>query len=124
MPISTAWGAAKAVLWRWEEWKLFLEHSIAFSSDALHVIVGVAALLVVAGVTHKPIASPWPMLLILLLEVLNEFADLTLEWWPHRGMQYGESVRDVILTMALPTLLFLSVRLQPKIFTRRELPHL
>jgi large-conductance mechanosensitive channel len=111
----------EAAVWKWEEWKQFLEHSIAFSSDALHVIVGVVILLAVAVLIQKPVSSVWPLLSVLILELLNEAADLTLEWWPHRGMQYGESMRDVILTMVLPTVLFLSTRIRPQIFARRGL---
>ena len=36
--------------------------------------------------------------------------------WPQRGMQYGESVRDIVLTMFLPTLLLFAARAMPQLF--------
>jgi hypothetical protein len=122
MGFDELWVHIARAMWRWEEWKFFLEHSIAFSSDSLHVIAGVVALLIIAGVSRMPISSSWPVLSVLALEALNEFADLTLERWPHRGMQYGESMRDVLLTMTLPAILFLSARVRPQIFSRTGSP--
>lgn len=37
-------------------------------------------------------------------------------------MQYGESARDVVLTMLLPTLLLVAVRALPRLFTSRTTP--
>jgi hypothetical protein len=42
--------------------------------------------------------------------------DLTLEQWPDKGWQYGESAKDVLLTMAVPTILMLAARLRPDLF--------
>ena len=49
------------------------------------------------------------------LELANEANDLRVEQWPQPGMQYGEGAKDIILTMALPLLLFLVARKRPKL---------
>jgi hypothetical protein len=44
---------------------------------------------------------------------------LWIEQWPDLSMQYGESVKDLLLTMALPTLLLVAARLRPQLFGQR-----
>ncbi len=102
------------VAWSWEETKYFIEHSIAFSSDALHVITGVLLQQLFAAILRRPVSSFWPWLPVLALTLANEAADLWFDQWPHPGMQYGEGARDVLLTMFLPTVLMLSVRWLPR----------
>lgn len=101
----------------WYEAKQFLQHSAAISMDALHVIVGVAALIIFAMLLRRPLSSWFPWLLVLAVTLVNEASDLWLEQWPSLGMQYGESARDLALTMLLPTLLLVAVRRLPRIFT-------
>lgn len=100
----------------WSEWKLLFERSVAFSTDSLHVITGVVVFLVAAAIVRRPISSWRPWLVALLLTIMNEFSDLFIERWPHPGRQYGESVKDIILTMALPSLLLLSARFVPRLY--------
>ena len=102
----------------WYELKQFLEHASGFSMDALHVIAGVAVQLAAAALLRSSVARWAPWLILLALELLNEAADLYVEQWPQRGMQLGEGVKDVLLTMALPTLLLLAARLRPALFAR------
>ena len=102
----------------WYEAKRFVEHASVFSSDALHVVAGVLVWLVLALVLRRPASSwlPWLGLLVLLLG--NEAVDLWVERWPDSAMQFGESVKDVLLTMALPALLTAAARFRPQLFTR------
>ena len=46
----------------------------------------------------------------------NEAVDLWVERWPDPGMQYGEGAKDVLLTMALPTILIWAARWRPDLF--------
>jgi hypothetical protein len=46
--------------------------------------------------------------------------DLSIGHWPRRSLQYGESVKDFLLTMFLPTMLLLTVRLRPRLFTHQN----
>jgi len=52
------------------------------------------------------------------LILFNETVDLWVERWPDRMMQYGDGVKDIILTMALPTLLLVTARVTPRIYAR------
>src|SRR6185503_14886289 len=110
--------AATSGMMSWYEAKMFIEHAVVFSSDALHVIVGVVVWLVLALVLRKPASHWWPWLGLLALVLFNETVDLWVEQWPDPGMQYGESAKDVLLTMALPTLLMAVSRLRPQMFGR------
>jgi|KBSSwiStaDraftv2_1062776.scaffolds.fasta_scaffold3700808_2 hypothetical protein len=99
----------------WYQVKLFLEHASGFSMDALHVIVGVVVQLAVAFLLRTSVARPLPLLAVLVLELINEASDFRVEIWPQPGMQFGESAKDVILTMTIPTLIFLVARYRPKL---------
>lgn len=90
--------------------------------DALHVLVGVVVQLGTAWLLRASVASWKPWLVLLALEMLNEALDLWVERWPHAGMQWGEGVKDMLLTMALPTLLLLAARLRPALFSEARPP--
>lgn len=85
--------------------------------DALHVIVGVLLQLVAAALFRTVLARWLPWLAVFGLALLNESMDLAVERWPHLGMQLGEGSKDLLLTMALPTLLMLSARYCPTLIT-------
>ena len=102
------------------ELKHFVERSISFTPDSLHVIAGVLLLVAAAALLRKPISTWWPWLAVLLCASLNEVADLSLKPWPNPGMQYGETAKDLLLTMALPTVLLLAARTFPGIFEPRH----
>lgn len=107
------------VLVDWYQVKLFIEHGSGVSMDALHVVIGVFAQLLVAAVCRTSVSRWLPWLAVLAIEVLNEANDFRVETWPDWGMQWGEGIKDVALTMALPTLLLLVARLKPELFVRR-----
>ena len=102
----------------WFEAKTAFERSIAFGHDALHVLAGVMVQLLFAAVLRRSVAQWRPWLMVLLLELLNEAADLHGEVWPDRLNQYGESAKDMALTMVLPTLLLLVSRFAPRLLVR------
>ena len=104
----------------WYQVKLFAQHASGMSMDALHVIAGVVLLLAAALLLRTSVARPLPLLIVLLVEVANEASDYLAEIWPHPGMQAGEAAKDLILTMAVPTLIFLAVRYRPKIFAYKS----
>jgi len=112
--------AAGTIIWSWTEWKLFFERSVSFTTDSMHVISGVVIMLVTAAIIRRPISDWRPWSLVLLLALFNEFSDLWIERWPHPGRQLGESVKDVLLTLALPTLLLASARLMPHLYKRNR----
>ena len=99
----------------WYQLKLFAEHSTGISMDAMHVIVGVMLQLLIARLFKSSVARPMPLLAVLALELINEANDFRVEIWPDPGMQIGEGVKDVVLTMFIPTLIFLVARRWPNL---------
>lgn len=105
----------------WNEAKTFVEHMIGFSNDAIHILAGVCIQLLIAALLRVSLRSLKPWLVVLTIQILNEASDLWLEVWPSYAMQWGESAKDVLLTMGLPTLLLLVARFKPALL-HRELP--
>ena len=97
----------------WYQVKLFIEHASGISMDALHMLVGFTIFMLAALALKRSVASMLPWLATLVLEIGNEAYDLTVELWPDLASQLGEAAKDIILTMALPTLLLLVARLRP-----------
>jgi hypothetical protein len=97
----------------WFNFKVFLERTFAFSHDSLHVVAGVLLQLILAALLRVSLASPWPWLIVLALELANEWNDIAVEAWPDPAMQIGEGAKDLLLTMALPTVLLVIARRWP-----------
>jgi hypothetical protein len=108
----------------WYQFKLALTEATGISQDALHILAGIGIQLVVAKVTGRSVARPLPWLIVLALTLINEWSDLGLETWPDRDRQWLESVKDLIVTMALPTLLLVTARWSPAILIGRANPEL
>jgi hypothetical protein len=115
--LQSIWHAVSGGMLSWYEAKMFIEHASLVSSDALHVIVGVLVWMLFALLLRVSLADWRPWLVLLVLLVLNEMVDLWVERWPDPAMQYGESAKDLLLTMTLPTLLLLVVRVRPGLFS-------
>lgn len=116
-------SAVASIATNWYQTKLFIEHSVAVSPDSIHALIGVPIQLVLGILTRRPISSWRPWIILLLLALANEAADLWVEQWPDPGWQYGEGFRDLLLTMLLPTVLLFAVRTRPELFragTRRR----
>ena len=105
--LFTAWGVD------WVEFKLFVSHASNISNDAMHVFIGVFVQLVLAGVFRSSLARIWPWAAVLGIELVNEWSDLHAEKWSSPGMQWGEGAKDLVLTMALPTILLVLARWKP-----------
>lgn len=103
----------------WYQFKLFVEHASGISMDALHILVGFILFLLTALILRRSAASGLPWLAVLLLEIGNEAHDLTVERWPDIGSQLGEGTKDIMLTMALPTLIMLIARWRPQLLAAR-----
>ena len=103
-------------LTNWHEAKTFIEHASIVSPDALHVLVGTAIWLIAAIVLRRRLSAWLPWLIVLGLALFNELVDLCVERWPDVAMQYGEGMKDLALTMALPTVLLALTRRVPGLF--------
>jgi hypothetical protein len=110
------WEAIVAAMVSWHQGKLFIEHAVAIDHDSLHVITGVLLLLALALAIRRPVSSWYPWLWLLAFILWNETVDLWVEQWPDPGQQYGESAKDVLLTMFLPTVLMAALRWKPGLF--------
>ena len=100
----------------WHQGKLFVEHAFAIDHDALHILVGLLAWLAFALLLRRPITSWLPLLWCFALILWNETVDLWVEQWPDPGQQYGEGAKDLLLTMAVPTILMAAARSRPDLF--------
>ena len=110
------WTVLVHAMTSWHEGKLFIEHSVSFSHDALHILVGVLLWIAFGLLLRRPLTSWLPWLWLLAIILWNETVDLWIEQWPQPGQQYGESAKDLLLTMAVPTILMAAVRLRPDLF--------
>ena len=122
MTLDELWEAVTLGLVSWRQTKLFIEHSVTISPDALHFLVGAVLWLMLAVLFRRPVSSWLPWLSLLALALANEVVDLWTEQWGDPGMQYGESAGDVLLTMLLPTVLMVAVRRYPRLFARPPAP--
>lgn len=111
------WHVVEQGMWSWYEFKMFIEHASVVNSDALHVLVGVCVW-VLAGLALGRLTTWMPWLWVLAAILFNETVDLWVEQWPERSMQYGESAKDIILTLSVPTVLCLVARARPDLFQR------
>ncbi len=112
------WRAISRVMASWHETKMFIEHASVVSSDALHVLVGTLVWIAVALVLRRSLSAWAPWLILLALTLFNECVDLWVERWPDMAMQLGESAKDVLLTMTLPTVLMLLTAYTSGLFVR------
>lgn len=101
----------------WRAVKLVIEEMAGISQDALHVLLGFVAHLGVAAVLRRGLASPWPWAAVLVLALLNEYYDLTTEGYWHKPMWPG-SVKDVLLTVLIPSILLVMARWTPRLLVR------
>lgn len=100
----------------WYQFKVALSTAVGVSQDALHIFTGVGIQILVALVFRLRLSSLIPWAVVLGLELANEYSDLHIDSWPDRAVQYGESLKDLAVTMAIPTLLMLLVRFVPRLF--------
>jgi hypothetical protein len=115
--LSQLWCAASGGMIAWYKAKMFVEHASAITSDAMHVLAGVLIQILVALLSRRAVSNWLPWLAVLGFSLLNEFIDLWIEQWPDLAVQYGESAKDILLTMALPTLLLIVSRIRPELLS-------
>ena len=84
--------------------------------DALHILVGFALFVLTALLSKRNLAGWLPWITTLMLAIVNEFYDLAVERWPTPATQLGEAAKDVVLTMAIPTLVMLLAQSRPGLF--------
>jgi hypothetical protein len=103
----------------WRELKLIVEEAAGVSKDSLHVLVGFFGQLAVAALLRRGLASPLPWAAVLVGALLNEWYDLATEGYWDKPMWPG-SVKDVVLTMLIPTVLLAAARWVPRLLARSK----
>jgi hypothetical protein len=99
----------------WAALKTLITDETGLSRDALHLLVGLGAYLVLAALLPRRVSPLLPWLLILVAGLANEWADYLHETWPG---QWRESLKDMATTLSLPSLLILLGRLAPHLLVR------
>jgi hypothetical protein len=110
------WKALTSAMSSWYQGKLFLEHSLSISPDSLHIIVGVLLWIALGLGLRRPLTSWRPWLWLFAAILWNEAVDLWVERWPDPGMQYGEGAKDLLLTLAVPTIVMWAARTRLDLF--------
>ena len=111
-----AWVVLTDAMGSWHQGKLFIEYFVTIDHDALHLMVGMLVWLVFALLMRRPITSWYPWLWTFAVILWNETVDLWVEIWPDPGRQYGEGVKDLVMTMVVPTVLMIAARTRPDLF--------
>ena len=103
----------------WHEGKLLIENSVPVSHDSLHIIFGTFVWILFAVGLRRPLSSWRPWLWAFAVILWNETVDLWTETWPDRATQYAQGVKDLLLTMLVPTVLMFAMRYRPQMFRPR-----
>jgi hypothetical protein len=110
------WQTVVGAMTSWHQGKLFIEHSLTINHDSLHMLVGVLLWIAAGVLLRRPLTSRTPWLWLFAIILWNETVDLWIERWPDPGQQYGEGAKDLLLTMAIPTILMFAARWRPDLF--------
>lgn len=111
-----SWGKLSEFGAWWRPMKNGFEESIPIAPEAIHVLVGVCIQLFAAWWMKRSIAEWRPWFVVLFLIVVNESADLFSRQWPWTHRHVMASVTDLLLTLSVPTLLLVAVRIRPDMF--------
>jgi hypothetical protein len=106
----------------WFQIKIWLTELTGISRDALHILGGFIVQLFVAAVLRRSVAHPAPWAIALVLAGVNEWFDLNYEVWPDRNDQWAESVKDFLITMAIPSALLAMSRFWPALLVTARPP--
>ncbi len=98
--------------------KILFESTLTFSDDVIHVFVGVAIQFGAALLLRSSIADWRTLLPVIALAIANEVMDVTYDTWPVPAEQMGGSLRDIVLTITLPVVLFAVARWLPNLLRR------
>jgi hypothetical protein len=79
---------------------------VGISDWELHTHLGMLIFVAVAIVFRRSMASPWPMLVAIGVECLNEYFDKL----AYASWRWEDTSRDFLFTLLWPILLFLLVR--------------
>jgi hypothetical protein len=84
---------------------------LPLAKDAYHIYIGVGAFLLTGLLTKRRYSSAFCLVPGLALSLLLEAIDLHDDYYSIGRLQWGESLHDVLITNALPMILYLTIRL-------------
>lgn len=116
-PAGRYHAASKGTGVDWAAIKTIITEGTGLSRDALHLLTGLGLYLLLTALLPRRSWPALPWLLILIAGLANEWADYLHETWPG---QWRESLKDMITTLALPTLLILLGRFAPSLLVGRR----
>ena len=90
-------------------------HGPATPDKFVHTYAGMGIWLTAAILLRKPLASIWPLLPVIVLELANETADRL----ANGSWQWQETTHDIAATWFWPLALFCALRLFPWLVERR-----
>lgn len=99
--------------------KLAIVAATGLSKDALHIYVGLAAFLIAAVVSKRPLSSLRPWGVVLLVATAGEFVDMRDDFSSFGCWRWSASLHDILNTIAWPTV-FLVLARNTRIFDARE----
>lgn len=102
---------AALLLQSWTDAKFRLEQSVPYGDLLLHFAFGLAIFAAAAGVLRKPLGSWIPWIVVVVLAALNEAADIGRDLSYSNPPNYGESLKDLLMTVIPPLLWLLTARL-------------
>lgn len=103
------WGSLKEALAGWA----------GIDPDALRIVASLLLALAAALLLRRPLSSPLPWLLVLLIAAANEAASGLADGRFLRP-ELAQGLRDLLVVMALPTALLLLGRFAPQLLAPRE----
>lgn len=104
----------------WLEIKTALTDTGGLSRDALHIFAGLGLHVIIVLGFRSWFGALWPVAIVLLVALGNEWIDLTTEVWVGElAWQYAESAKDLATTLAAPLTLLLLSRFAPARFRPR-----
>jgi hypothetical protein len=91
---------------RYESLKIRFATWVGISDWELHTQLGMIAFLATAIILRRPLSSPWPVLVTIVGEGINEYMDSV-----HYGSwRWADTSRDILFTLLWPIVLFLLAR--------------
>ncbi|MGE3770275.1 MAG: hypothetical protein AB7G06_04915 [Bdellovibrionales bacterium] len=91
----------------YQQFKVFLTNNFPIAHDALHVLVGLAILLVACWLFKKPLHWRGALGLVLLAAVMAEVLDVISDLRAYGTWIWRESAKDILLTLSAPVMVAL-----------------
>ena len=110
------WDSVYSAATSWTDLKIIIKRFVGYRSDALHVVTGLAILFGAALALRRSVADWLPHIILLVFAVANEAVDILVGG----ASQYGESAKDMVVTLLVPMILLTTTRRLPRLYEWQE----